>query len=213
MDKDLLDKISKMELFSREELKKFTPVPKCFRDDRPKKRHSEYFTDKELSEGMSTYGNQNFERFELFKQEQEKEVKREQEKQKRIKELKKAIHDDFEEVIVSDTYKEVIRAIERHKNSSSGAKSRRDVQEMHELLEDDVIINLCSLSIEELDLSKRTNNALIRNGIFTVRQLFSHSEYQLDNARGVGKQCLEEILEAVKRFEMNEDLLDRLAPK
>lgn len=52
MDKDLLDKISKMELFSREELEKFTPAPKCFRDDSPKKRHSEYFTDEELSKGI-----------------------------------------------------------------------------------------------------------------------------------------------------------------
>ena len=58
-----------------------------------------------------------------------------------------------------------------------------------------------SMSIEELDLSARTANALINNDIKTIRDLVTLSENDLKDLKGFGSKALDEVKE--KLTELN----------
>ncbi len=58
-----------------------------------------------------------------------------------------------------------------------------------------------SMSIEELDLSARTANALINNDIKTIRDLVTLSESDLKDLKGFGSKALDEVKE--KLTELN----------
>ncbi|MBP5674720.1 hypothetical protein J6W91_00105 [Candidatus Saccharibacteria bacterium] len=62
-----------------------------------------------------------------------------------------------------------------------------------------MIVNLND-SIGVLDFSPRTHNALVRNGIETVRDLAVCSESDLRCMRGLGATCLAEILEVMDQL-------------
>ena len=51
-----------------------------------------------------------------------------------------------------------------------------------------------SMSIEEMDLSVRSNNCLRRAGINTVGDLINKSEDDLKKVRNLGTKSLEEII-------------------
>ena len=56
------------------------------------------------------------------------------------------------------------------------------------------------LSIEELDLSARTANALLNNDIRTIRDLVTLSETDLKDLKGFGQKALDEVKEKLTEF-------------
>ncbi len=59
------------------------------------------------------------------------------------------------------------------------------------------------MTIEELELSVRSSNALKRTGINTVSELISKREEDLNNLRNLGKVSIEEINEKVRALGLN----------
>ncbi len=57
-------------------------------------------------------------------------------------------------------------------------------------------------SIEDLNLSARTTNALINNDIHTIKDLFSLSEAELRDLKGFGSKALEEVKEKLAELEL-----------
>ena len=57
-------------------------------------------------------------------------------------------------------------------------------------------------SIEDLNLSARTTNALINNDIHTIKDLFSLSEAELRDLKGFGNKALEEVKEKLAELEL-----------
>ena len=57
-----------------------------------------------------------------------------------------------------------------------------------------------ALSIEELDLSARTANALLNNDIKTIRELVTLSESDLKDLKGFGQKALDEVKEKLMEF-------------
>lgn len=57
-----------------------------------------------------------------------------------------------------------------------------------------------SLSIDELDLSARTTNALHNNDIKTIRELVTLSESDLKDLKGFGQKALDEVKEKLTEF-------------
>lgn len=57
-------------------------------------------------------------------------------------------------------------------------------------------------SIEDLNLSARTTNALINNDIHTIRDLFSLSDVELRDLKGFGSKALEEVKEKLAELEL-----------
>jgi DNA-directed RNA polymerase subunit alpha len=56
-------------------------------------------------------------------------------------------------------------------------------------------------SIEELNLSARTANALVNNDIRTVHDLVSLSEQELRELKGFGSKAFEEVKEKLAELE------------
>lgn len=52
-------------------------------------------------------------------------------------------------------------------------------------------------SIEELSLSTRVENALMRSEIYTIKELLKHSEVQIKELRGIGAGGVNEIKKAL----------------
>ena len=57
-------------------------------------------------------------------------------------------------------------------------------------------------SIEDLNLSARTTNALINNDIHTIKDLFSLSEAELRDLKGFGSKALDEVKEKLAELEL-----------
>ncbi|HEX4774162.1 MAG TPA: DNA-directed RNA polymerase subunit alpha [Candidatus Saccharimonadales bacterium] len=59
-----------------------------------------------------------------------------------------------------------------------------------------------STSIEDLNLSARTTNALINNDIHTIRDLFALSDAELRDLKGFGSKALDEVKEKLAELEL-----------
>lgn len=57
-------------------------------------------------------------------------------------------------------------------------------------------------SIEDLNLSARTTNALVNNDIHTLKDLFSLSDAELRDLKGFGSKALEEVKEKLAELEL-----------
>jgi DNA-directed RNA polymerase subunit alpha len=57
-------------------------------------------------------------------------------------------------------------------------------------------------SIEDLNLSPRTTNALINNDIYTLKDLFSLSDAELRDLKGFGSKALDEVKEKMAELEL-----------
>jgi DNA-directed RNA polymerase subunit alpha len=62
--------------------------------------------------------------------------------------------------------------------------------------------NALSTSIEDLNLSARTTNALINNDIHTIRDLFALSDAELRDLKGFGSKALDEVKEKLAELEL-----------
>ncbi|HSW85746.1 MAG TPA: DNA-directed RNA polymerase subunit alpha [Candidatus Saccharimonadales bacterium] len=59
-----------------------------------------------------------------------------------------------------------------------------------------------STSIEDLNLSARTTNALINNDIHTIRDLFALNDAELRDLKGFGSKALDEVKEKLTELEL-----------
>lgn len=59
-----------------------------------------------------------------------------------------------------------------------------------------------STSIEDLNLSARTTNALINNDIHTIRDLFALNDAELRDLKGFGSKALDEVKEKLAEMEL-----------
>lgn len=59
-----------------------------------------------------------------------------------------------------------------------------------------------STSIEDLNLSARTTNALINNDIHTIRDLFALNDVELRDLKGFGSKALDEVKEKLAELEL-----------
>jgi DNA-directed RNA polymerase subunit alpha len=57
-------------------------------------------------------------------------------------------------------------------------------------------------SIEDLNLSARTTNALVNNDIHTIKDLLSLSEAELRDLKGFGNKALDEVKEKMAELEL-----------
>ncbi|HUB93841.1 MAG TPA: DNA-directed RNA polymerase subunit alpha [Verrucomicrobiae bacterium] len=62
--------------------------------------------------------------------------------------------------------------------------------------------SLLNTSIEDLNLSARTANALVNNDIHTVQDLFSLSDAELRDLKGFGSKALDEVKEKIAELEL-----------
>lgn len=62
--------------------------------------------------------------------------------------------------------------------------------------------NALSTSIEDLNLSARTTNALINNDIHTIRDLFALNDAELRDLKGFGSKALDEVKEKLAELEL-----------
>jgi DNA-directed RNA polymerase subunit alpha len=62
--------------------------------------------------------------------------------------------------------------------------------------------NELNTSIEDLNLSARTTNALINNDIHTIKDLFSLSDAELRDLKGFGSKALDEVKEKLAELEL-----------
>ena len=73
----------------------------------------------------------------------------------------------------------------------------------HELVQDVLPDPKLSMSIEEMDLSVRSNNCLRRAGINTVGDLINKSEDDLKKVRNLGTKSLEEIIKKLVDLQLS----------
>jgi DNA-directed RNA polymerase subunit alpha len=59
-----------------------------------------------------------------------------------------------------------------------------------------------STSIEDLNLSARTTNALINNDIHTIKDLFALNDAELRDLKGFGSKALDEVKEKLAELEL-----------
>lgn len=57
-------------------------------------------------------------------------------------------------------------------------------------------------SIEDLNLSARTTNALINNDVHTIRDLFALNDAELKDLKGFGSKALDEVKEKLAELEL-----------
>ena len=57
-------------------------------------------------------------------------------------------------------------------------------------------------SIEDLNLSARTTNALVNNDIHTLKDLFSLSDTELRDLKGFGNKALDEVKDKLAELEL-----------
>ncbi|HSX44274.1 MAG TPA: DNA-directed RNA polymerase subunit alpha [Candidatus Saccharimonadales bacterium] len=79
-----------------------------------------------------------------------------------------------------------------HETASSEEGANDDGEEPPELM----------TSIEDLNLSARTTNALINNDIHTLKDLFSLSDAELRDLKGFGNKALDEVKEKMAELEL-----------
>lgn len=74
-----------------------------------------------------------------------------------------------------------------------------------DMQENDIIgeeLSALNTSIEDLNLSARTTNALINNDIHTIKDLFSLNEAELKDLKGFGSKALDEVKEKMAELEL-----------
>jgi DNA-directed RNA polymerase subunit alpha len=76
--------------------------------------------------------------------------------------------------------------------SSDSGEAMDDSEEPAELM----------TSIEDLNLSARTTNALVNNDIHTIKDLLSLSEAELRDLKGFGNKALDEVKEKMAELEL-----------
>jgi DNA-directed RNA polymerase subunit alpha len=59
-----------------------------------------------------------------------------------------------------------------------------------------------NMSIEDLNLSARTTNALINNDIHVIKDLFALSDTELRDLKGFGSKALDEVKEKLAEMEL-----------
>jgi DNA-directed RNA polymerase subunit alpha len=79
-----------------------------------------------------------------------------------------------------------------HETDGSDESQSEDGEEPPELM----------TSIEDLNLSARTTNALINNDIHTLKDLFSLSDAELRDLQGFGNKALDEVKEKLAELEL-----------
>lgn len=79
-----------------------------------------------------------------------------------------------------------------HETAASEENANDDGEEPPELM----------TSIEDLNLSARTTNALINNDIHTLKDLFSLSDAELRDLKGFGNKALDEVKEKLAELEL-----------
>ncbi len=79
-----------------------------------------------------------------------------------------------------------------HESAASDENQNDDGEEPPELM----------TSIEDLNLSARTTNALINNDIHTLKDLFSLSDAELRDLKGFGNKALDEVKEKLAELEL-----------
>lgn len=62
--------------------------------------------------------------------------------------------------------------------------------------------SLLNTSIEDLNLSARTTNALINNEIYTIKDLFSLNDAELKDLKGFGSKALDEVKDKLAELEL-----------
>lgn len=63
-------------------------------------------------------------------------------------------------------------------------------------------LSLLNTSIEDLNLTARTTNALVNNDIHTIQDLFSLSDAELRDLKGFGSKALDEVKEKLAELEL-----------
>jgi len=83
---------------------------------------------------------------------------------------------------------------------SSEGQSSGDNEFNSEVSADDT--NALNTSIEDLNLSARTTNALINNDIHTIRDLFALNDAELRDLKGFGSKALDEVKDKLAELEL-----------
>lgn len=104
-----------------------------------------------------------------------------------------------------DAFEEA-NAILVNQYTALAGKTRIPVQETatsNEQLEESVGEGtLLSTSIEDLNLSARTTNALVNNDIHTIQDLFALSDAELRDLKGFGSKALDEVKDKLAELEL-----------
>ena len=61
---------------------------------------------------------------------------------------------------------------------------------------------MLNTSIEDLNLTARTTNALINNDIHTIQDLFALSDAELRDLKGFGSKALDEVKDKLAELEL-----------
>jgi len=80
-----------------------------------------------------------------------------------------------------------------------------DEAKKDEVDDNDIIgeeLSALNTSIEDLNLSARTTNALINNDIHTIKDLFSLNDAELKDLKGFGSKALDEVKEKMTELEL-----------
>ena len=80
-----------------------------------------------------------------------------------------------------------------------GGVSSTELSAMGDNLDESTALNM---SIEDLNLSARTTNALINNDIHVIKDLFALSDTELRDLKGFGSKALDEVKEKLAEMEL-----------
>lgn len=84
-------------------------------------------------------------------------------------------------------------------NEPTGANLSTELSVMGENIDESTALNM---SIEDLNLSARTTNALINNDIHVIKDLFALSDTELRDLKGFGSKALDEVKEKLAEMEL-----------
>ena len=86
------------------------------------------------------------------------------------------------------------------KEATSDESESGDMEFGNDLLDNEA--TALSTSIEDLNLTARTTNALINNDIHTIRDLFALNDAELRDLKGFGSKALDEVKEKLAELEL-----------
>ena len=84
-------------------------------------------------------------------------------------------------------------------NEPTGNSLAGELSAMGENIDESTALNM---SIEDLNLSARTTNALINNDIHVIKDLFALSDTELRDLKGFGSKALDEVKEKLAEMEL-----------
>jgi DNA-directed RNA polymerase subunit alpha len=98
-------------------------------------------------------------------------------------------------------------------NQYSALAGKTKIEESPNLLETELLnnesnaestedVSILNTSIEDLNLSARTTNALINNEIYTIKDLFSLNDAELKDLKGFGSKALDEVKDKLAELEL-----------